>query len=156
MFRLSYKEYWFLAIYTVSIWTLLCYWFFWAPCVGLSKTGSSHSFKTWVRAKIPPWNRSRYFRPSIPQLFLELDQFELFLSRPFLTFDGDVEMVVVSLSTLFAASILYFKLYVEYPGYLGPLFDASFLVDFLESFVLLSGRWITAAVQAFLSLIVMN
>ena len=47
---------------------------------------------------------------------------------------------MVSFSTLFAASIFYFELFMKDSGYLRPLGDAPLLIDFPQGSILLNGR----------------
>jgi len=151
--RLFYKEYWFPVIYTVSTSAWLCYWSCEVPGEVWSKIGFSRNSKTFIIPKLPSYNRPRDLSPSVSQLFLQLHQLRLFFRRPFFAFDRAIQMVVVSLTALFATSILYFELFVQNPGYFCPLFDTSCLINFFQRFVFLNGINLTAAVQAFLSLI---
>jgi hypothetical protein len=57
-----------------------------------------------ISIKVPTWYQSGDFRPAISSLIVQINECLFLLKGPFFMFYALVQMVVVSLSTLLAAS----------------------------------------------------
>jgi len=73
-------------------------------------------------------------------LRMQFNQQCFFFLGPFFLFDSNLEMIVVSLTTLFAIATFHTIESFHHPWYLTPFFDSALFIEFLQNLIFLS--WI--------------